>query len=186
MKRVGIILTLILLVLVFAVGCGGSDPYISEDEAKEAVTEKAGGGQVEELTLGSVDGFKVYYGTVVNGSDTYEFQVDAESGTVVNWIKNGESNTPVVASEEGQEVAASAAVTPADGIVLSGEEYIDSSAAQAIVSSKYPSAFIEGVELVENGDGYIYEITITDGGDPFTVSVDAESGTIIGEAEEAE
>ncbi len=182
MKKISIILALVIIVSALAVGCGSSDIYISEDEAKTAVTEKAGGGTVEELVLGSVDGFKIYYGTVVNGADTYEFQVDAESGTVVNWLKNGESNKPMPIEEEAEETAG-AAVTPYENTEVADEEYLSSSAAQAIVSAKYPSAFIEAVEFIEDGESLIYNITITDGGEPFTVSVDANLGTIIGDAD---
>ena len=95
-KALSLLVVAIMCIGIFA-GCG-ADPYITEDEAKAAVMEKAGGGSVESIALDSVEGFKIYAGTAVNGSDTYEFQVDAESGTVVSWLKNGETakTAPVI------------------------------------------------------------------------------------------
>ena len=175
MKKLSIILALIMLVSVIFAGCG-ADPYVTEDEAREAVMEKAGEGKIESIALDSVDGFKVYTGTVVNGADTYEFQVDAESGTVVSWLKNGESAkvAPEIAEEEEEIVP----VANPSAVIVE-EEYLNSSAAQAIVSAEYPSAFIEGVELTVEGDSHIYDVTITDGGEPFVVRVDGDLGTII-------
>ncbi len=175
MKKTALLLLVVMLILSFA-GCGSSSPYISEEEAEAAVIEKAGGGQVEGLALGSVEGFKVYCGTVTNGADTFEFQVDAESGTVVNWIKNGENAAVAAAAEE--PALENSAVTPSEGIALSEDQYIDSSAAQAIVSIRYPSAFIESVELLGEDGEYTYEIGITYEGESLTVRVDAASGEI--------
>ena len=175
MKRVCIILTLVLIISVVFAGCG-ADPYISMDEAKEAVAKKADGGKVETISLESVDGFKVYTGTATKGSDTWEFQVDAESGTVVSWLKNGEEAKVAPVPEEEEEIVPVANNTE---IVVEEEDYLNSSAAQAIVSAEYPSAFIEGVNLIEDGESHIYEVTITDGGEPFTVMVDGDLGTII-------
>ena len=61
--------------------------YIGETRAKEIVRAKAGitGGTFTEFKLDYDDGHAVYEGELRNGWTEYEFEVDAVSGTILEW-----------------------------------------------------------------------------------------------------
>ena len=61
--------------------------YIGETRAKEIVRAKAGitGGTFTEFKLDYDDGRAVYEGELRNGWTEYEFEVDAVSGTILEW-----------------------------------------------------------------------------------------------------
>lgn len=175
MKKAFLWLLIVLALAFLFTGCKGEDPYITEDEAKASVMAKGGNGTVDQIALGSIDGFKVYCGLFNDGVNVYEFQVDAESGAVVNWINPNE--TIAVAME--MPVPKTAAIEPSEGIKLSEEQFIDAAKAQEAANAKYPDAIIESVDLVDGEDVFIYQVKITHDQEKLTVFVDAKTGQII-------
>ena len=60
--------------------------YISESKAKSIVEDKAGtSGAYREFKLDYDDGRAVYEGELVSGRTEYEFELDALTGTILDW-----------------------------------------------------------------------------------------------------
>ncbi len=69
-----------------ASGSGSSGDYIGEAKAKAIVEERAGTtGTYREFHLERDDGRMVYEGELRSGSMEYEFQIDALTGTILEW-----------------------------------------------------------------------------------------------------
>ncbi len=69
-------------------GSSAEKDMISEDEAKELVVSKVSGTPKKEevhLKLDVDDGRKVYEGSVVHQEIKYEFEIDAQSGEILEW-----------------------------------------------------------------------------------------------------
>ncbi len=65
-----------------------ADGLIGTERAKQIALEKAGGGTVRKIELERDDGRQVYEGEVVNGKTEYDFEIDANTGTILDWERD--------------------------------------------------------------------------------------------------
>ncbi len=68
-----------------AQNASSSSGLIGTERAKEIALAKAGGGRVKKIKLDRDDGRQVYEGEVVNGNTEYDFEIDAETGAIIDW-----------------------------------------------------------------------------------------------------
>lgn len=68
-------------------GKTGESGLIGTAAAKDIALTRAGGGNVTSIKLDREDGRQVYEGKVIDGDFEYEFEIDADTGEVLDWEK---------------------------------------------------------------------------------------------------
>lgn len=69
-------------------GKGSGKAVISEDKAKSIVLAKIPGANFVYLNLENDDGIRIYEGKATLGQHEYEFEINAESGVIIEWDKD--------------------------------------------------------------------------------------------------
>lgn len=65
---------------------------IGTSKASEIAVNKAGGGQASVHEVDRDDGRTVYEGTVINGNNRYDFEIDAQTGAILDWELEGQGS----------------------------------------------------------------------------------------------
>ena len=70
---------------VSSAGSTAQSGLIGTSKASEIAVNKAGGGQASVHEVDRDDGRTVYEGTVINGNNRYDFEIDAQTGAILDW-----------------------------------------------------------------------------------------------------
>ena len=88
MKKIFIPIALVMVLLLSACGNNGGNTKISEEKAKEIALEKVPGSTVQDIRQFKKDrddGRYVSEGEILYNKMEYDFEIDAESGEIINW-----------------------------------------------------------------------------------------------------
>ena len=88
MKKIFIPIALVMVLLLSACGNNNANVKISEEKAKEIALEKVPGATVQDIRQFKKDrddGRYVYEGEILYNKMEYDFEIDAESGEIINW-----------------------------------------------------------------------------------------------------
>lgn len=131
-----------------------SSPYIGSQRAGEIALRKAGGGTLAKIEFDEDDGRKIYEGKIIRDGTQYEFEIDARTGSILEW--------------EQKQVSSSTKAS------LIGAEK-----AKSIALSKLPGATLVEMEL-EDDDGRLhYKGELVRGHLEAEFEIDAYTGTIL-------
>ena len=165
------------------------DGLISQDKAKEIVLNKIPGATITKLELDEDDGVWIYDGEARLGQTSYDFEIKAADGTILEWkseSKNGTASSGnTTSSSSGSSSSASTGSSgtttskPSTSKPSSSTSAITKEQAKSLVLKKIPGATI--VELsVDYDDGRkVYEGEAYLNTSEYEFEIDASNGNFI-------
>ncbi|MCI9645760.1 MAG: hypothetical protein HFH40_02925 [Lachnospiraceae bacterium] len=138
------------------------EKYISEEQAKQAALETAGGGSVVKIKFTTDDGIKVYEIDIINGNYEYEITVHAETGKILDVDKERiHSANPGESTEPGQDA------------IISQEE------ASAIALEAAGGGSVVKIKLDTDDGVKVYEVDVINGNFEYEIEILASTGDIL-------
>ena len=136
--------------------------YISEEQAKQAALETAGGGSVVKIKFTTDDGIKVYEIDIINGNYEYEITVHAETGKILDVDKERiHSANPGESTEPGQDA------------IISQEE------ASAIALEAAGGGSVVKIKLDTDDGVKVYEVDVINGNFEYEIEILASTGDVL-------
>lgn len=146
--------------LALFAACGGNPDMISRQEAEQIALEQMPQAELSELDLTTDKGLALYEGTLQQDDKEYNFEIDAETGLVLNMAEAGAESAAEQAGKTQSSETAGAAVQSA-----SGEGEIGADAAQAIILEIEPQFTIDTCFKTEYEGKAAYQCDGTVGGE---------------------
>lgn len=87
-----------------------SSPYIGSQRAGEIALQKAGGGTLSKIEFDEDDGRKIYEGKIIRDDTQYEFEIDARTGSILEWEQKrvvSSTKTALIGAEKAKSIALS-------------------------------------------------------------------------------
>lgn len=149
------------------------EEFISEEQAKKAALQAAGGGTVVKVKFTADDGIKIYEVDVVNGDYEYEIEIQATTGRVLKIDKERMDSTP--GTEDGPETGEEPGQPGGSG-QINLEEAKGIAAADAGVDAA--DASYTKAELDYEDGILVYEIEFFTSSYEYEYDIDASTGEI--------
>lgn len=152
--------------------CGGNPDMISKQEAERIALEQMPQAELSGLDLTTDKGLALYEGTLQQDDREYTFEIDAETGLVLNMAEAGADS----AEEAGKTQASSSAsaAQPAAG-------EIGADAAQAIILELEPQFTILECYTTDYEGRAAYKCDGTVGDQARSYVIDAVTGAVLAE-----